>query len=154
MPGKSHGWRSLVGYSPWGREESNTTKGLHFHFPLSCIGERNGNPLQCSWLENPRDGRAWWAAVYGVAQSRTRLKRLSSSSSSRAFIYTYMKAHLVLLRICLHCSSLAFLTSVESDSSQPHGLQPTRVLHPWDFPGKSTGVGCHSLLRKKLTSYL
>ena len=51
---------------------------LHFHFSLSCIGEGNGNPLQCSSLENPRDGGAWWAAVYGVAQSRTRLKRLSS----------------------------------------------------------------------------
>ena len=54
---------------------------LHFHFSLSCIGEGNGNPLQCSCLENPRDGGAGWAAVYGVAQSRTRLKRLSSSSS-------------------------------------------------------------------------
>ena len=56
---------------------------LHFHFSLSCIGEGNGNPLQCSCLENPRDGGAWWAAVCGVAQSRTRLKRLSSSCSSR-----------------------------------------------------------------------
>ena len=55
---------------------------LHFHFSLSCIGEGNGNPLQCSCLENPKDGRAWWAAIYGVAQSRTRLKWLSSSSSS------------------------------------------------------------------------
>ena len=59
----------------------NTTERLHFHFSLSCIGEGNGNPLQCSCLENPRDGGAWWAAVYGVAQSWTRLKRLSSSSS-------------------------------------------------------------------------
>ena len=58
------------------------TERLHFHFSLSCIGEGNGNPLQCSCLENPRDGGAWWAAVHGVAQSRTRLKRLSSSSSS------------------------------------------------------------------------
>ena len=58
------------------------TERLHFHFSLSCIGEGNGNPLQCSCLENPRDGGAWWASVYGVAQSRTRLKRLSSSSSS------------------------------------------------------------------------
>ena len=80
--GKSHGRRSLVGCSPWGREESDTTERLHFHFSLSCIGEGNGDPLQCSCLENPRDGGAWWAAVYGVAQSRTRLKRLSSSSSS------------------------------------------------------------------------
>ena len=79
LPGKSHGWRSLVGCSPWGCEESDTTERLHFHFPLSCIREGNGNPVQCSCLENPRDGGAWWAAVYGVAQSRTRLKRLSSS---------------------------------------------------------------------------
>ena len=83
LPGKSHGWRSLVGCSPWGYEESDTTEWLHFHFSLSCIGEGNGNPLQCSCLENPRDSGAWWAAVYGVTQSRTRLKRLSSSSSKR-----------------------------------------------------------------------
>ena len=71
-----------VGCSPWGREESDTTERLHFHFSLSCIGEGSGNPLQCSCLENPRDGGAWWTAVHGVTQSRTRLKRLSSSSSS------------------------------------------------------------------------
>ena len=80
LPGKSHGQRSLVGCSPWGQEESDTTERLHFHFSLSCIGEGNGNPLQCSCLENSRDGRAWWAAICGVAQSRTRLKWLSSSS--------------------------------------------------------------------------
>ena len=73
--------RSLVGCSPWGLEESDTTEQLHFHFSLSCIGEGNGSPLQCSCLGNPRDGRACWAAVHGVAQSRTRLKRLSSSKS-------------------------------------------------------------------------
>ena len=82
LPGKSHGWRSLVGCSPWSHKESDTTERLHFHFSLSCIGEGNGNPLQCSCLENPRDGGAWWAAIYGVAQSRTRLKQLSSGSSS------------------------------------------------------------------------
>ena len=82
LPGKSHGRRSLVGCSPWGRRESDVTDRLHSHSSLSCIGEGNGNPLQCSCLENPRDGGAWWAAVYGVAQSRTPLKRLSSSSSS------------------------------------------------------------------------
>ena len=80
LPGKSHGRRSLVGCSPWGRWGLDTTERLHFHFSLSCIGEGNGNPLQCSCLENPRDEGAWWAAVYGVAQSRTRLKWLSSSS--------------------------------------------------------------------------
>ena len=62
---------SLVGCSPRGHKESDTTEQLHFHFSLSCIGEGNGNPLQCSCLENPRDGGAWWAAVYGVAQSLT-----------------------------------------------------------------------------------
>jgi len=67
LPGKSHGRRSLVGCSPWGREESDMTGQLHFHFSLSCIGEGNGSPLQCSCLENPRDGGAWWVAVYGVA---------------------------------------------------------------------------------------
>ena len=72
--------RSLVGCSPWGHWESDRTERHHFHFSLSCIGEGNGNPLRCSCLENPRDGGACWAAVYGVAQSRTRLKRLSSSS--------------------------------------------------------------------------
>ena len=82
LPGKSHGWRSLVGCSPWGRYKLDTTKRLQFHFSLSCIGEGTGNPLQCSCLENPRDGGAWWAAIYGVAQSRTRLKRRSSSNIS------------------------------------------------------------------------
>ena len=58
----------------------DTTERLHFHFSLSCTGGGNGNPLQCSCLENLRDGGAWWAAIYGVTQSRTRLKWLSSSS--------------------------------------------------------------------------
>ena len=71
---KTHGRRSLEGCSPWGCEVSDTTEQLHFHFSLSCIGEGNGNPLQCSCLENIRDRGAWWAAVYGVAQSQTRLK--------------------------------------------------------------------------------
>ena len=81
LPGKSHGWRSLVACSPWDRWESDTTEQIHFHFSLLCTGEGNGSPLQYSCLENPRDEGAWWAAVYGVAQSQTRLKRLSSSSS-------------------------------------------------------------------------
>ena len=82
LPGKSHGLRSLVGCSPWGYEESDMTEQLHFHFSLSRIGEGNGNPLQCYCLESPRDGGDWWVAVFGVSQSQTRLKRLSSSSSS------------------------------------------------------------------------
>ena len=94
LPGKSHGWRSLVGCSPWGCKESDTTERLHFDFSLSCTGEGNGNPLQCSCLENPRDGGAWWAAVSGVAQSRTRLKRLSSGSSS-ASLWASLAAQMV-----------------------------------------------------------
>ena len=84
LPGKYHGQRSLVGCSPWrwGCEESDTTARLRFHFSFARIGEGSSNPLQCSCLENPRDGGAWWAADYGVTQSRTRLKRLSSSSST------------------------------------------------------------------------
>ena len=81
LPGKSNGRRSLVGCSPWGHGESDTTERLHFHFSLSCIGEGNGNPLQCSCLEYPRDGGAWWAAVYGVAQSWTRLKRIAAAAA-------------------------------------------------------------------------
>ena len=68
LPGKSHGQRSLVGYNPWGLKELDTTEPLHFHFSLSCIGEGNGNPLQCSCLGNPRDSGAWWAAFYRVAE--------------------------------------------------------------------------------------
>ena len=86
MPGKSHKRRSLVGLSPEGREESDMTERLHFHFSLLCTGEGNGNPLHCSCLENPRGGGAWWAAVYGVAQGRTQLKQLSSSSSILTFL--------------------------------------------------------------------
>ena len=81
LPGKSCGLRSLVGCSPWGHWESDMTERLTFHFSLSSIGEGNGNPLQCSCLEDPRDGGALWAAVYGVTQSRTRLKWLGSSNT-------------------------------------------------------------------------
>ena len=83
LPGESHGWRSLVGCGPWGRKVSDTTERLPFHFSLSCIGKGNGNPLQCSCLENPRDLGARWAAIYGVTQSWTRLNWLSSKMDSR-----------------------------------------------------------------------
>ena len=76
LPGKSCGWSSLVGCSPWGRYESDTTERLHFDFSLSCIGEGNGNLLQYACLENPMDGGAWEAAVHGVAKSQTRLSDL------------------------------------------------------------------------------
>ena len=74
LSGKPHGQRSLVGCSPGTREESDKTERPHFHFSLSCVGEGNGNPFHCSFLENPRDGEVWWAAIYGVAQSGTRVK--------------------------------------------------------------------------------
>ena len=78
LPGKSLGWRSLVGCSPWGLEESDRMEQLHFSLP--CIGEGNGNPLQCSCLENPRDGGAWWAAVCGVTRSQTQLSDFTFTS--------------------------------------------------------------------------
>ena len=77
LPGKSHGRRSLEGCSPWGRWELDKTERLHFHFSLSCIAEGNGNPFQCSCLENPRDGGDWWAAVYGITQNWTWLSDLA-----------------------------------------------------------------------------
>ena len=101
--------------------ESDTTERLHFDFSLAYIGEGNGNPIQCSCLENPRDGEAWWAAVYGVAQSRTRLKRLSSSSSSSS------QSRPILCNP-MDCSPPDF---------SEHGI----------FPSKDTGVGCHFLLQ-------
>ena len=123
-----------------GSLESDTTEQLHFHFLLSCVGEGNGNPLQCSCLENPRDGEAWWAAVYGVTQSRTRLKRLSNMSCGRIFLswLTISVLHTKRLsqdrfHICIHMWR--------------HVLQPTGLFRPWSSPGKSTGVGCHFLLQ-------
>ena len=106
----SHGRRSLVGCSPRGREESDTTERLHFHFSLSCIGEGNGNPLQYSCLGNPRDRGAWWAAVCGVTQSRTRLKQLSSNSSSRQQCLL-----LVLLSFTQQEQNPLFSTDTEAD---------------------------------------
>ena len=90
LPGRSHGWKNLVGCSPWGRWESDTTGRLHFCFLLSCIGEGNGNPLQCFCLENPRD-RAWWAAVYGVTQSRTQLKQPQQQQQQQQLTFSCKK---------------------------------------------------------------
>ena len=130
------------------------TEQLHFHFSLSCIGEGNGNPLQCSWLENPRDGGAWWAAIYGVAQGRTWLKWLSSSST---FNYKYFSllspnfwaGEIPFLRRDNYLESLILMSqtytlyhSVMSDSLRPHG-----PYSPWNSPGQNTGVGSHSLLQ-------
>ena len=136
LPGNSHGRRSLVGCSPWGSQESDMTEQLPFHFSLSCIGEGNGNPLQCSCLENPRDGGAWWAAIYGVTQSRIRLKWLSSSSSS------HLAYSLGFIIYDVHSCS------VVSNSLWPHGLYspPGSSVHG-DSPGKNSGVDCHAPLQ-------
>ena len=125
LPGKSHGWRSLEGCSPWGCWGSDTTERLHFPFPLSCIGEGNGNPLQCSCLENLRDGRAWWAAVYGVVQSQIRLKRLSSSSSTH--IYSWSESDTLALVTQL-CQPLCDPMDCNPPGSSVHGILQARIL--------------------------
>ena len=104
LPGKSHGQRSPVGCSPWGREESDTTERLHFHFSLSCIGEGSGNPLWCSCLENPRDGGAWWAAVCGVAQSRHDWSSSSIALCIYSCFHLQYKVCFVLLYYLWHLS--------------------------------------------------
>ena len=133
--GKSHGRRRLVGCSPWGREESDTTEQLPFHFSRSCIGERNGSPLQCSCLENPRDGGAWWASVYGVTQSRTRLKQLSTSEGSEG---SHCLALLELEVKCQDCPAPAQVGGVEhtlggSKTSLDTTLRASAPA-PWDPP--------------------
>ena len=140
FPGKSRGWRSLVGCSPWGLEKSDTTEWLHFHF--SCIGEGNGNPLQSSCLENPRDGGGWWAAVYGVAQSRTRLKRLSSSRQEHRspwdspgkntgvgchFLLQWMKVKSE-REVAQSCPTLGDPMDCSLWSSSVHGIFQARIL--------------------------
>ena len=123
LPGESHGRRNLVGCSPRGGEESDTTERLHFHFSLWCIGEGNGNPLQYSCLENPRDGGAWWATIYGVAQSQTRLKWLRSSRSSRI-----LDEH-VKVKVAQSCPTLC-----NPMEYTVHGILQARILEWVAFP--------------------
>ena len=121
LPGKSHGWRSLVGCIPWGRTELDTTERLHSHFSLSCIGEGNGNPLQYSCLENSRDGGAWWAAVHGVAKSQTWLSD---------FTFTF-HFHALEKEMATHSSVLAWRIP---RTGEPGGLPSVgshRVGHDW-----------------------
>ena len=130
LSGKSHRWRSLVGCSPRGHEESDTTTQLHFHFLLSCIGEENGNPLQCSCLENTRNGEAWWAAISGVAQSQTRLKGLSSSSSSSVCALSHFN--------CVRLSASLWTVTCQAPlpmgfSRQEYWSGPSRPP-PWNLP--------------------
>ena len=135
LPGKSRGQRSPVGCSPWGRSESDRTELLHFHFSPSCIGEGHGNPLQYSCLENPRDRGAWWAAVYGVAQSWTRLKLLSSSSSSsKPFCYSgsfppWEISELGCSGAKRQCRSQWSLGSFPNDRAL--GMHSTGLFHTW-----------------------
>ena len=119
LPGKSHGQRSLVGCSPWGRKESDTTERLHFHFSLSCIGEGNGSLLQCSCLENPRDGGAWWAAVHGVGKSWTRLSD---------FTFTF-HFHALEKEMATHSSILAWRISGMGEPGGLPSMGSHRVRH-------------------------
>ena len=110
--------------------ESDTTEWLPFHFALSCIGEGNGNPLQCSCLENPRDGGAWWAAVYGVAHSRTRLRRLSSRSFivSGLTFRSFIHFEFIFVHGFRKCSSFILLQVVDQ-FSQHHLLKRLSLIH-------------------------
>ena len=137
LPGKSHGWRRLEGCSPWGPWGSDMTERLHFHFSLSCIGEGNGNPLQCSCLENPRDGGAWWAAVYGVAQSRTRLKWLSSSSST--YICTASQVSLVAKNPPANAGDIRDLVSIPGSGGFPRGQHGNPLRYSAFLPEESDG---------------
>ena len=128
-----------MGCSPWGRYESDTTERLHFHFSLSCIGKRNGNPLQCSFLKkNPKDGRAWWAAVYVVAQSRTRLKRLSSSITSKE-IELVIKTFQQRKAQDKMASLVNFTTHLKENWKRK--WQPTPVFLPGEFYGQRSLAG-------------
>ena len=148
LPGKSHGWGSLVGCSPWGREESDTTEQLHLHFSLSCTGEGNGNPLHCSCLENPRDVGAWWVAVYGVAQSQTRLKWLSSSSSStQMYIYAYIGGGLF---IYLFFSSTSLLLATHLPS--PSSCMCAQLCNPMDCSPPGSSV--HGLFQTRIQEWV
>ena len=132
LPGKSHGRRSLVDCSPWGHWGSDMTERLHFHFSLLCIGEGNGNPLQCSCLENPKDGASWWAAVYGVAQSRIWLKWLSSM---HVFICWINKMNIAFLSVSpiLNCFLSSLLVPLPME--RPPCLQSS-LFSSFRFPLK------------------
>ena len=120
LPGKSHGWRSLVGCSPWGREVGHDWATS---LSLSCVGEGNGNPLQRSCLENPRDGGAWCAAVYGFAQSRTRLKQLSSTSHLPIGGFSRKRRS----KSCIYCNKVE-LQETLCYSNQPLGFVSNRKV--------------------------
>ena len=145
LPGKSQGRRSPAGCSPGGREQSDTTERLHFPFSVSCIGGGNGNPLQCSCPEDPRDCGAWWATVYRVAQSRTRLMGLSSSQekwsvlampvhSTRHWLWAF-PAHCCLLKLWI----FFFLISLKRNTYpfNDQVLFPAIAPKPWNHRSQS-----------------
>ena len=154
LPGKSHGQRSLVGCGPWGREESDTTERLHFHFSLSCIGEGNGNPHQCSCLEDPRDRGAWWAAVYGVVQSRTRLRWLSSSIPLYSFISSVC---VCVYSVAQSCPTLCDPMYCSPPASSVHQVFQARILERvtisysrgFSWPKDWTHVSCVSCIGRQ-----
>jgi len=124
--------RSLVGCSPWGRTESDMTERLHFHFSLSCIGEGNGTPLQYSCLENPMDGGAWWAAVHGVARSRTWLSD---------FTFTF-HFHALEREMVTHSSVLAWRIPGTGEPGGLPSMGSHRVRHDWiDLAAAGAAVG-------------
>ena len=124
------------------------TEWLHFHFSLSCTGEGNGNPLQCSWLENPRDGGAWWAAVYGVAQSRTRLKWLSSRSSRREkWKYKEYKMHFSSVQ---PLSCVWLFDTHELQNARPPSPSPTPRVHSNSRPSSRW---CHLAISSSVVPF-
>ena len=138
LPGKSHGRRSLVGCSPWGHEESDTTERLHFHFSLFTFHalekEMATHSSILAW-ENPRDGGAWWAAVCGVAQSQTRLKRLSSSSSKQNscwfFFFSHPNPFLSWLSVWMNGTPTTLHLSHQFNPSEY--IQPLNTSIAWDI---------------------
>ena len=155
-----------MGCHLWGHTESDTTERLHFHFSPSCIGEGNGNPLQCSCLENPRDRGAWRAAVSGVVQSQTRLKQLSSSSNCHLslqensvnlyclFYVCHILIHLLITlakikpgtSVVLICILFMVILSLVQFLVTPQTVA-LQAPPSGGCPGENTGVGCHSLLQ-------
>ena len=103
LAGKSHGRRSLKGCSPWGRWGSDTTDRLHFHFSLSCIGEGNGNPLQCPCLENPRDWGAWWAAVYTTEVTAAATATAETQKARNSWVDNSIKTFAFVLTLFYFC---------------------------------------------------
>ena len=149
LPGKSHGWRSLVGCSPWGHSSQTWLSDFTFTFSFSCTGKGNGNPLQCSCLENPRGRRAWWAAVYGVTQSWTWLKRLSSSRASHHSGFSGWRAQalgLIGSVVVVHRLSSwtrDWISFPYSTRRTPNHL--TTKERPWWSPSLRTTAPCYAL---------